>query len=453
MRKQITNNKLLFALLFVCAFTITIIANTHLAPIYATENCATLPTDRQKMDCYNRLSSELRKQRSNIDATLKNIRAREGDIQSQIDEINAQIAANENELAIKQIDIELASIEIANIGEDISETKNRIDTLKQETQSSMQKVNEIAMLVYKVNSIPIWYLLAQNDLISTLEMIRYFDYVSRQEKVRLAQFTNLQSQLSSEEKVLGTSQLSIIERRNVMEAANLEIISLKTTLSAQRDKQKILFTTLAQQERTLAAERSQLIAKQNSADRQALAIAIRLFEANQLGNGTPVDRGDIIGFEGYTGCTFGAHIHYGFISGTGSYYTNVNPFSSGLLKLSGSYISDGKAKAPLSGMLMTQGFHDSKSIDAISTSSGNQNGSLKYTIINPVCWQSKGRSYSLNGWRAPIYSALKGKVYYGKDGMGGRYAIVDHGNVFDGAKLKSIYWHLDGSDPNKTRPN
>jgi hypothetical protein len=54
------------------------------------------------------------------------------------------------------------------------------------------------MMAYKLNTIPIWYLLAQNDLISTLEMLRYFDYISQQEKVRLAQFTNLQTQLASE---------------------------------------------------------------------------------------------------------------------------------------------------------------------------------------------------------------------------------------------------------------
>lgn len=418
-------------------------------PILAANDC---PAGYSLSQCYDYLikkRNELQAQRKKIESTLNGVRAQEGDIQSQINEINANITANENELAQKQIDIELASIEIANIGEDISETKNRIDTLKQETQTSMQKVNEVAMLAYKVNSIPIWYLLAQNDLISTLEMLRYFDYVSQQEKVRLAQFTNLQSQLSSEEKVLGTAQVSIIEKRDTMEKANLEIIKIKDTLASQRDKQKVLLSALAKQERDLAAERSSLIAKQNAADRQALSIAIQLFEANKLGNGTPVGKGDVIGREGYTGCTFGAHIHYGFISGTGSYYTNVNPFSSGLLRLSGSSVTDGTAKSPLPGMLMTNGFHDNYSIDGVSTSSGNQDSGRKYQILTPVCWQTKGRTYSLTGWGAPIFAAMSGKVYYGVDSMGGRYAIVDHGTVYNGKKLKSIYWHLDGPDSRK----
>lgn len=418
-------------------------------PVYAANDC---PAGYSLSQCYDYLikkRNELVAQRKKLEGTLKNVKAQEGDIQSQVDAINAQITANENELAQKQVDIELASIEIANIGDNISETKNRIDTLKQEKQTSMQKVNEIALVAYKVNSVPIWYLIAQNDLISTLEMLRYFDYVSQQEKVRLAHFTNLQSELASEEKVLGVAQVAIIEKRNSMEAANLEIIKLRATLSTQRGKQQTLLAELTKQEKALAAERSKLISQQNAADRQALSIAIQLFDANKLGNGTPVSRGTVIGREGYTGCTFGAHIHYGFISGTGSYNTNVNPFSSGLLKLSGSYISDARAKAPLPGMLMTWGFHDRYSIDGISTSSGNQDSSRKYQIVSPVCWQTKGRTYSLNGWGAPIFAALDGKVYYGTDSMGGKYAIVDHGKVLNGKQLKSIYWHLDGTDSRK----
>lgn len=421
-------------------------------PSITVEAANGCPSGYSLTQCYDYLikkRNELQSQRKQIEGTLKNVRAQEGDIQSQIDSINAEINANENELAQKQIDIEIASIEIANIGEDISETKNRIDTLKQEKQNSVQKVNEIAIMAYKVNTIPIWYLLAQNDLISTLEMLRYFDYISQQEKVRLAQFTNLQTQLASEEKVLGVAQSAIIGKRDAMEEANLEIIKLKSTLTSQRSKQQTLLAELAKQEKTLAAERSRLIAQQNAADRDALSVAIQLFEANQLGNGTQVSRGSVIGLEGFTGCTFGAHIHYGFISGTGSYRTNVNPFSSGLLRLSGSYVSDSRAKAPLPGMLMTWGFHDSYSIDGVSTSSGNQDSSKKYQILTPVCWQTKGRAYSLTGWRAPIYAALDGKVYYGTDSMGGKYAIIDHGNVLNGKKLKSIYWHLDGADSRK----
>lgn len=441
--------KILFFSLVISIGCFTVSPLTSNIKVSALTDCPSSMPARERLDCLYRRSSELRNERKKLEQSLRGVRAQEGDIQSQIAAINAEIAANENELAQKQIETEMASIEIANIGEDISETKNRIDTLKQETQTSMQRVNEIAMLAYKVNSIPIWYLFAQNDLISTLEMLRYFDYVSQQEKVRLAQFNNLQAQLSSEEKVLGVAQTAIIEKRNTMEAANLEIVKLKNTLTTQRSKQQVLLADLAKQEQTLAAQRSQIIAQQNSADRQALSIAIQLFEANKLGNGTPVKRGDIIGREGYTGCTFGAHIHFGFISGSGSYNTNVNPFSSGYLKLSGGYISDSKGKAPLPGMLMTQSFHDNYSIDAVSTSAGNQDSSRRYQIVTPVCWQSRGGVYSLNGWGAPIFATLSGKVYYGTDSMGGRYAIIDHGLIHNGKKLKSIYWHLDGPDSRK----
>ena len=452
MQKEPSRKLPILILVTLLCISISIFIKIPSTPIHAGNDCPSGMTLSQCYDYLIKKRNELLAERKKIESKLNGVRAQEGDLQSQIDEINAQITANENELAQKQVDVELTSIEISNIGENMSETKDRIDTLKQETQTSVQKVNEFALLAYKVNSIPVWYLLAQNDLISTLEMLRYYDWMAQQEKVRLAQFTNLQSQLSSEEKVLADAQNAIISKRDTMEAANLEIIKLKSTLSSQKAKQQGLLATLAKQEKTLAAQRSKVLAQQNAADRQALSVAIQLFEANKLGNGTSVKRGDVIGREGYTGCTFGAHIHFGFMSGTGSYYTNVNPFSAGLLSGSsrvGSTVGDSRAKAPLPGMYVTQGFHDSYSLDAITYSAGNQDSTRKYQIVTPVCWQSKGGKYNLTGWGSPIFAAMDGKVYYGVDSMGGRYAIIDHGNALNGKKLKSIYWHLDGPDSHK----
>lgn len=441
---------------YVKAILLALFVTISIAGIQSVSASSLCPSGYTQQQCYDyliKIKNDLASQQSKIQNSIKQVQSQEGDIQSQVNQINAQIQSNEIELSQKQVDIELTSIDITNVGDQISDTKNHIDTLTQETQTASQKMNDITLMSYKMNSIPVWYLLAQNDLISTLEMLRYFDYVVQQEKIRLVQYTNLQTQLGSEEKVLSTAQDTVITKRDNLESDNLSIIQLRSTLSTQKGKQQVLLASLASQERALAAERSKLIQQMNAADNQATQIAIAMFEKGQLHNGTPVKKGDYFATEGYTGCSLGAHLHFGFISGTGTYTTNVNPFSSGLLSGSSSYLShvgNASAVSPLAGAVVTQGFHDGMSLDMITYSAGNQDSSKKYQIVRAVCgFQRVGQTYNLVGWGAPLRAVLDGTVYFGTDGMGGRFAIIDHGNVFHGKKLKSIYWHLNGADSSK----
>jgi murein DD-endopeptidase MepM/ murein hydrolase activator NlpD len=402
------------------------------------------PTGYTKQQCYDyllKLKTDLQNKKKKLDSSIKQIQAQEGDIQGKVNIINAQIQANENELSQKQIETELMSIEISNVGDEISETKNRVDTLKQETESSLKKINEVAMMSYKVNSVPAWYLLAQNDLISTLEMLRYFDYLAQQEKVRLAQFNNLQSQLSSEQKVLADAQVKIIDKRDKLESDNLEIVKLKASLATQRDEQKVLLAELNKQEADLAKQKAALTKQQNNADRESLAIAMELFKSGRLGAGSPVKKGGIIGFQGHTGCAYGSHLHFGIIKSTnkGQYTANVNPYSSGYLKYSGGYVYSSKGQVFYNGALITQGFHDGYYLDTVSVSEGNQTGSRYYITKGSLKCNTYYSGYHyLRGEGAPIRALLDGTVYRGTiDRFGGNFVIIDHGN-----NLRTAYYHL-----------
>ncbi len=402
------------------------------------------PSGYSKQQCYDyliKLKNDLNSQRSQIENSLKKLQAQEGDLQAQVDAINSQISASELTISQKQVDIEIASIEIANIGEEISETKNRVDTLKQETESAVKKINEIALLSYKVNTVPIWYVLSQNDLISTLEMLRYFDYVVQQEKTRLAQYKNLQTQLAAEEKVLASAQNDIIAKRNTLEADNLEILKIQGELASQRDKQKKLIADLDKQEKELAAKSAELKKQQNNADAQSLAIAMELFQSGKLGAGTPVQKGGIVGFQGHTGCSYGSHLHFGLIrsSNKGQYTANVDPFAEGLLTTSGGYVYSKNGSAPYAGALVTQWFHEGKYLDMVSTAEGNQSGSRYFIPKGTLkCNLAYSGYHYLRGEGAPVRAILAGTVYRGTvDRFGGNFVIIDHGN-----NLRSAYYHL-----------
>jgi murein DD-endopeptidase MepM/ murein hydrolase activator NlpD/peptidoglycan hydrolase CwlO-like protein len=404
--------------------------------------CPSNYTDRQCYDYLLKKQSELSRQKGEVDKTLKNVRYQEGDIKAQLDIMNAEIQKKELEVNEKQVLMEMTNIEIRNVGNEIASTKTKIDTIKQETNKVAEQIEETTMLSYKVNTIPSWYLLASNDLITTLEMMKYFDYVVKQEKSRLNHYNQLQTQLASEQKVLTNAQSDIIEKRNDLEKTNLELIKLRNELKADSEKKTKLLADLEAMERKLEAQKAELTKQQNNADAEATSIAIRLFQEGRLGKGTPVSKGAIIGFQGHTGCAFGSHLHFGIIKGKGftAIRANVNPFTSGYLSQSGGRIYSGSGQVPVNGALITQGFHEGYALDIVSTSEGNQTGARYFIRPGDVkCAPGYGNVYhGLRGEGAPVRAMLAGTIYRGNvDRWGSNYIIIDHGN-----DLLTYYFHL-----------
>jgi len=405
------------------------------------------PAGYNDQQCYAYLQqkqNELNAKKQALDKSLSSLKYQEGDLQAQVNAIEKEIEAKEIEVNEKQVEMEMTSIEIREIGAQITETQTKIDTMKQEIQDSSNQIKDTVLLSYKMSTIPTWYLLASNDLITTIEMMRYMDYVVKEEKSKLNQLNQLQTQLASEEMSLSNDQNEIIAKRDVLEATNLELIKLKNDLEADSATKTKLLADLKAMEAKVKADQAKVTAESNQYASEALSIAIRLLNEGRLGKGAKVNKGDVIAFQGHTGCSYGSHLHFGIIKGKNytSVRANVNPFSAGYLRGGTSYgsaISSGSGQAPLNGAMVTQGFHEGYALDMVSLSEGNQSGQRYFIPKGSLkCNPSYQGYHGLRGEGAAVRAMLSGTIYKGNtDRWGSNYIIIDHGN-----DLLTFYFHL-----------
>ena len=138
-------------------------------------------------------------------------------------------------------------------------------------------------------------------------------------------------------------------------------------------------------------------------------ISIKEVEENESPPLGSVKKGDIIAYQGHTGCTTGSHLHFAtYLNGTA-----VNPKT---------YLDSGEFQWPLANPKVTQWWGN-----VWSPSIPPHNG------IDMIEYEG-----------APVYAVADGILTHSKDssscsitGTVGQGVIIDHGN-----ELMTIYWHV-----------
>jgi hypothetical protein len=214
----------------------------------------------------------------------------------------------------------------------------------------------------------------------------------------------------------------------------------KKNLEAQKAQQNSLLAESERREREYKENLETLKDTQAAVTQKITQLIMELYNSGQIPANTPVQKGDIIGFQGHTGFSYGSHLHFEV------YYQGVpvDPFVKGYLTGGALYspVGPGSKGAPLTGGYLTQTFWSNhQAIDLVSYTSGIQDGS-RYKEDGSNCCLSYGCVpagwYPLRGEGAAVRAIESGKVTDVRVGIcGGKYTIVDHGNG-----LSSLYLHL-----------
>lgn len=435
--------------IFLVILCFVFISPNILAPLnsnisYAYET--TCPEEMSDMDCLNFLREQanlINSDKSALEGELSAELYEQLTLKQKIDYLNGQIAAREITIQQLEIDIESKNVEIRIIAKDIKTIQDNLTTLNQEVQNLQDIINKRLSQTYKNSKIStLETLLSAENLESFIRKTKYTYEARKKDKSLLEDLNNKKVVLQAEEKSLEIKQQEAQDKRNEIENQKSVLYEEKVALEPQKTEVDILIAESKQREEEYNAQIAALSGLQNSIDSQIVQLIMTLYHQGGLGNGTAVAQGQIIGFQGHTGCSFGSHLHFGIVTSDAyRWEANVNPFS-GYLNGGpwyGAMLSNGSANSPLSGAYVTQGFHQGMYLDLVSLYEGDQSGS--YYWVNPgeiSCSPGTSGWFSLTGEGAPVYAIMSGTVYYGVESWGGaNYALVDHHNG-----LVSMYVHL-----------
>jgi len=281
---------------------------------------------------------------------------------------------------------------------------------------------------------PLEILLDSKNLETMMRRMKYLIEVKKKDRTVLIDMSVSRNELADQEEILAEKRQDVQTKRNEIESERADLAEERTNLESQKGQQQTLLAESQRREQEYQESLVQLKGVQNQIDAQVTDLIMKLWQEGQLGVGTPVAKGAIVGFQGHTGCSFGSHLHFSINWGA------VNPFSRYLT--GGSLyqpVGSGTAQTPLDGAVLSQTFHMGMAIDMYSASSGSQSGDYYYASKGSIsCSPSFEGWLSLRGEGAPVRSILSGTVFTSKtDYYGGKYVVVDHGNG-----LTSLYLHL-----------
>ena len=409
-------------------------------PVIANDGCPLSMTPEQCLDYLEEQLEDITKEKNAVEGELRAEEYEQLSLEEKISYTNRQIAQTENEIRELELQIATHNVEIKILEETITEMEAAVAVLGQEISNLETSVTKRVTESYKYSFVgPLELFLDIGNLSSILRKTKYLAITRTQDRESLEIFNQKVSEIKEEETILTEKRALLQETRNSLEDEKVVLAETRQELNSQKAERESLLAQSEAKEAALAVELEALTKKSNEVTAKISSMLLEMFRSGQIPANTPVEAGDVLGFQGHTGFSYGSHLHLDW-SGYGG-----GPLALNYFEIIGGRVYGNKAVSPLGdGAWLTQGYHFGYALDMVGTYGWNNQkyyvaprqvcctGSFAYLGCVPEGW------YNLNGEGTPVKAIKDGMVTAVRvDPCGGKYVIVDHGNG-----ETTLYLHL-----------
>jgi len=367
------------------------------------------------------------------EAKINELKGKEKNLTDEIAYLDSTINYTELKIQDAQIKIAEKEAELEKLSKDVENMANNIYLISEALDSQEKVLEERLVARYKSEkTISLELFLNSNGLSDIISRLQYLKIAQEEDNKLLAQLKDTKQNFTSQKVLLEDQKNKVEELKKSIEQEKANAESLKIDLEDQKNSKEILLKITKNDE----SEYQRLLeeVRREIAQIQGAASALQNYEPKE------VSAGDIIGYQGNTGYSYGEHLHFGVykypsindINGWDWYYSNyVSPkevlepknvyWNTGCESPGYRETGQGDWEWPISSPTISQGFG--------------------YTCYSNLLYGGKPHpAYDVYGPAGtPIHAAADGKAYFCRNclGDGANGVFIFHDNEY-----MTIYWHL-----------
>lgn len=372
LKKQI---KILFILIFIFTFLQPILANTssRQEPINETSNVEQ-NTGKSLEDELKEIQAkrkEIEKQKNEIQARKNSLINEIGKNEDSVEALSQQIAELNNQIKDKElliqeltVQIEIMVKEIARLNNEIDLTETAIYQLEEETDQRMVNM----YLNQKQNSHASSVIFSADGPSSLVKIDTYQQALQEETNQKLQDLDEARIKLEKDKEEIENKKVEIDRNKTLLSEEKIALDTKKTLI----DKQKQSFFYKITSAKNMIIKDKELDLVLSEADKELRvkqdAIQNAMLRRSEITNGLPITAGTMLGIEGNTGYSYGAHLHFG-VSLNGAIQNPCSYLPAGAY---GGCGGNGTLRTPLSGGVLTSGYRSPSrpSHNAIDISTG-----------------------------------------------------------------------------------
>lgn len=393
----------------------------------------------QCLDYYNQLDKDLSNQKTSVQKKLDQEEYNQLSLQGKINYIDNQITQAQNVIKNLEVEIAASDIEIKLLEKEIQEREDAVSLMKQEISVLEETVNKRITESYKYSHLSAFDLFLDSKSFSNvLRKTKYLITTRSQDIASLEDYSQKAVALKREEEELSARRLDLETKKTESEEEKATLAQQNIELEAQLQEKNSLMAQSKLRETEYLALFSTISSQLGQVEQAEEELMLRLYQTGLITDKRHVNKGDVIGIDGHTGCAFGTHLHFSFVY-YGS-YRDPSGYLGGILGY------------PISPMRISGGYSSShKAIDIVSTNSAFQTADT-YTVSYGICpivdsilnyrkntlGLSNWNQAPLNGEGAKVYASHSGYFVHKTDQYGANYGMV----VSDDGNMVTYYVHL-----------